>query len=76
MSKFLNWLKTAWSNNLLSEGGRHFIVSIIKSLIRLAGALIAILIAPTNLFYSMIILAFSLFVAEMLGVLEELMDRR
>ena len=56
---------------------KHFKISIIKSVIRMLGAVIAcVLAAISKLEIGIIVLGSSLFIAEGLGILEEVLDPR
>lgn len=55
----------------------HFKISIIKSILRIAGCIIAIILTCLNLLLpSLITLSSALGVAELLGILEEVYDKR
>lgn len=60
----------------MNKGRGHFIVSIIKSLLRIGGCLAAWIVAYSNPQAGVIVLAGSLCGAEVLGVLEEVLDKR
>lgn len=54
----------------------HFKISILKSVIRVLGSIITIITVLFNIKLSIIFLASFYLVAEILGVLEEVFDRR
>lgn len=54
----------------------HFKISIFKSIIRILGSFISLGISCLDIPIAFIILALSYGVAEMLGILEELFDKR
>lgn len=61
----------------MSNINKHFKVSIIKSLIRILGCVAAcILVAFNHILYCILTLGISLSIAELLGILEEIMDER
>lgn len=60
----------------MNKGRGHFIVSLIKSLLRIGGCTAAWVAAWSNPQVGVVILAGSLCGAEVLGVLEEVLDKR
>ena len=56
---------------------RHFIVSLFKSVLRIFGGIVAIVIAAIgNIFAGILAISISIISAEILGVIEELVDDR
>lgn len=54
----------------------HYTLSMIKSALRIIGALVSYIVLFVNLKVSVGILAISFSVAEILGILEEIFDKR
>jgi len=54
----------------------HFIISLVKSLLRIMGCALTIVLAFINMATSLFVLAGSFVIAETLGVLEEIFDNR
>ena len=54
----------------------HFKISLIKSILRILGCIIAIIVCFWSKTSSIIILSSALLVAEILGILEEIKDTR
>lgn len=54
----------------------HFKISLIKSILRILGCIVAIIVCFWSKTSSIIILSSALLVAEILGILEEIKDTR
>lgn len=54
----------------------HFKISLVKSLLRITGCVLSIVIAPINLAAALFTFVCSFGIAEILGVLEEIFDSR
>lgn len=60
----------------MNKGRGHFITSLVKSLLRIGGCIVAWALASSHPQAGLTTLAGSLMVAEVLGILEEVLDRR
>lgn len=64
------------------DGKKHLVISVLKSIVRMAGAvasmgiLIKLPINEMDTIKAILVLALSIFVAEVLGIVEEVVDER
>lgn len=54
----------------------HFSISIVKSALRITGSIISVILPPMNLMASVLVFAGTYGIAEILGILEEIFDKR